>query len=569
MAITEIEGGGPELSGEPVAPDISKVSELGMRPFPSDIDLSEVSKSSPDLREVKLNPLPAEVLPEPAPTPQPVPELDLPDEPVEAAEPSEPEPEAPPIETATPAERAKALVDEAREADTRNIARSEPVDITAQESAPTEATLATEQDKMKQQARTMIQDEGLAENMARTIDKGRDEAAQLQAKAAETLATIKEVQEQTEAQVGPNERLAKHYSDIDKPHKAKYREDRAEMLRQRGAAKIEALDPDGTARNADQLAGEITTKAEAEAEDLKTEWDKEKSKDYENDPEVAYTAAYAEKGPREQAMAVEKAAERFPEGHRERARLDTLANELRQKGLHEGAEAGEAERARMDAADAAVNAQVMASSDQLRSIISAAEAKSIPSIGVNKDKTTAEVEALATTLQTSFGVDLRQPPLDAVKRGGRIFGKKFVDIYRQSNEPAYRNIVFIERYDRKTGQIVRLDAVSAPRQPKPDIKSGKDKLGRIAENRWRISERKWRKAIDEELENRQTFNKAPDAANPFLPGNYNSEQQSRGEIKGADYSYTDILTRSGMDSEQAKQVRKPRRLGWWLSLFGG
>jgi hypothetical protein len=277
----------------------------------------------------------------------------------------------------------------------------------------------------------------------------------------------------------------------------------------------------------------------------------------ERDVKVAEEMAYAEKGPREQAMALEQAPVGRVETEREQASREKLAVELRTTGTERGQAAGAAEHARLDAVQESINTEVKKSSDTIHTLASATEPGGIQPIGVNDKVDSATVESLSARLQQTMGVDASKAPFDSIARRDRLFGPKFIDVYRQSNEAELRGVVFVERYDAKTGLIVRLDVVSAP---KPKIKEGKDAPSRRAM-------RKWRQAVESELEDTRHLPLASvSETNPFAPSG-DPKLVRRDKSKARSGGYAGILEAGGMDRSAATSARNPKR-GWWFSLFG-
>ena len=389
--------------------------------------------------------------------------------------------------------------------------------------------LKADKEREIEAARTRIDDVDLAHGMANIVnEKGYDKAAKKTAKAEEAAAA-----KEAEAQTARTESAAQ-----------------AEAIKQKGHEKSEAA----------------MAKAWEDADKFKEGYVKEKSKDVVQDEEIAWDAAHAEKGAREQAMAVEKhLAENPPTSEREQKRQTELAADLRSQGTEAAESAIETSTAERDANDARINAQILEASRQINGFVDATEPKGIHPIGVNDQVTPEMVAKLATDLQRSFKVDMAKEPLDAVYAGARLFGQKFIDTYRQSEEPSMRGIVFVERTDRKTGQLVRLDVVSAPRPEKPTPKPGKYKVGFIAERMYQRKENQWRNAIDVQLTEERHFQANPSETNPFYPGDPKNAQKLAPGASGAD-SYPAMLQRRGMSAETAQHARKPRRL--WFGLFG-
>ncbi len=503
-------------------------------------------------------------------------EVSQPEESTDQAEPAPGAERKPPFdqyENETPEERGQRLARELH-----------PTDITDPEAAAKNEDFDAsyrqqEADKQREveAARTRIDEVDLAHEMGNIVNKeGYDKAQEHQDKAAEKAAKAEaKGQSMADAQI----RSARAYRSRWKNEMgAQEAEARAEDAKFDAAAKVERVTEKG-----DERAKKAMDSAWEKAEATKDAYVEARSQKVIKDPEIAFSAAYAEKGPREQAMTVEQQAEALPENDRERARLDGLAVDLRKEGKTAGKEAAKAEEERLDAVDQAVNKQIIEASGQINQFAGAKTAMGMMPIGVNEAQgvTPDMVEKISSTLLTSYGVDFNKPSYDDVLRGPRLFGPKIRDIYYQSENPALANVVFVERRDNKTNELLRLDAVSVPRPPKPvmpEPKEGKYRLGRVDRLRWRAAERQWetanrlwRPAIEAKLEAERNLPSRASAAEPFLPDSYAKTQArvgSHGFSGGVPYAST--LQRRGVSADRAAELTKakPKRRGnWFLDLF--
>jgi hypothetical protein len=408
------------------------------------------------------------------------------------------------------------------------------------------ASAVVDKAKEAEAARTRISDVPLAEEMAHIENQGHDKAKAITTEAqteAERVAT----QAERSARTLGNKRNRNEAAAKTKIDGAMVQVDT--IL---GRAKVEA----------DRAVPE----AQADAEALKDAYTEERSKDRITDKDVAWEAAHAEKASVDQALVVEQAA-KTADSERDKARYEGLAAELRQQGTEAGQSAAQAESTRLDALDKAMNEQFKSSSEKIRSLGAGAEPGVMRPIGVSDQVTSEMVATLAGDLQRSLGVNFDTAPLDSALRG-RLFGQKFIDVYRQSADSSLRGVVFVESYDKKTGRIVRLDAVAAPRPEKPEVKPGKSELGPLDKRRWQRAERKWRQTIEEELIQVSKLPDAPSADHPFLPGDPKLARRKSSGGTTTVGAYPDILTRNGMSPEVAQKVKKPKRRGFWFNLWG-
>ncbi len=446
--------------------------------------------------------------------------------------------------------------DEAAEPATRPMTR-------AALRAERDAARAAEEAAREQEAeaaRTRINDVDLAHGMANIADKGYNKAAK---KTAVAEAQIDRINKEAEDKAAAAERSAKVYRGRHKNEEAAVaRELEAATARTEAAAEAAKIKQEAQERGEAAVA-----KAWAKAETYKDDEVAKLSTERTDDDQVAWDAALAEKGPREQAMALEKRIDESKLPEAERLRQEDLAADLRDAGTKAAEAAQTASETKRDSDNKAINDHIVKASRFINSFASATEPVGLDPIGVNSTVTPAMVERLSTDLQHSFKVDFSKEPLDSKRAGGRIFGQKFIDVYRQSEEPGMRGTVFVERVDKKTGQMVRLDVISAPRPEKPTLKPGKFKVGFIAERLYRHKENQWRSAIEAKLVEEHHFSGRPDTRNPFLPGDPSIAAvavNTGGSV--VDSSYPSILQRRGMSAESAQHARKPKRL--WFGLFG-
>ncbi len=411
-------------------------------------------------------------------------------------------------------------------------------------------------------ARTRINDVDLAHGMAIIADKGYDKAREKTEKAAKKADKITTT---AEASAKTAERSARTY-------RSRHHNEEAAALREQDAAtaRTEAASEAARIKQEAQEKGEAAlAKAWTKAEAYKDAEVEKLSTQRTDDDQVAWDAALAEKGPREQAMVIEKGIdEGIKEGKLTQAERDSrekLAADLRIDGTKAAETAQEASEKKRDDDNNSINEQIIKTSRQINGIVGATEPQAAHPIGVNDQITPEMLAKFATELESSLKVDFEKAPLDSVDTGALLFGQKFTDTYRQSDEPRMRGVVFVERTDRKTGQLVRLDVVAAPRPDKPTPKPGKFKVGFLANRMYQRKEKQWRAAIDEQLLTERHIPRNPSKENPFYPGDPKNAQKMPPGTTAAD-SYPAMLQRRGMSPEAAKTVRKPRRL--WFGLFG-
>jgi len=179
-------------------------------------------------------------------------------------------------------------------------------------------------------------------------------------------------------------------------------------------------------------------------------------------------------------------------------------------------------------------------------------------IGTNSK---AGPEALTDVLNGFFGdgaigVDLKNP-FDQVITGGRFSKDRHDDFYYRSTKPEYKDIVFVVRYDHKSSTLQRMDTVKVPQK----LEAGKDSLG------W-FADKKWRGELEDALVHARENDQAlpTDGEKPFTPETPSAEalkanKKAKGKQGGA------VLVDFGA-TEAAAAKHKPKRKGWWLSLFG-
>jgi hypothetical protein len=184
---------------------------------------------------------------------------------------------------------------------------------------------------------------------------------------------------------------------------------------------------------------------------------------------------------------------------------------------------------------------------------------SLDGIGTNRNMPPEALQQVITEYfqQANIGVDLSKP-FDEVVTGSRLSGgRRHDDFYYRSDKPEFKDMVFVIRFDHKSGTLERMDTVKVPQELRP----GKEKLG------W-FAEKKWRGDVDDALvDTRERDSALPgDGTKPFTP-----ETPKQADLKAAEKTSTKkggaVLGGFGvLPSEAAKH--KPKRRSWWLSLFG-
>lgn len=434
-------------------------------------------------------------------------------------------------ETATPEEQGKALADEL-------------LGIVQENGSTTEAHGSTPTEEAKQReiaaARTRIHHMGLARAMADIEDPGHTAAAEIQTKAedlaSETVATADEV-------AAKAERSAKYHKGRKNVDKQATAEARAESVRADAAVRADELKMEAGAESEAAVA-----EARSNSERTHDAFVTEATKDYVEDRDVALASAKAEKFARDQLLELKKQPVPENESLREQRNREALTASLKGRLRADSDAAGTAETERQALVDAKLQAKFTDTSRYLRDLTGVPEGTLSDPI----DGKMEGAETLTKELLRSLGIDRSQEPDRAVRHGSIFSRNKFIDSYRSyqgNDKPELNGMVFVERYNEKTGQLVRVDAVKAVR---PDKRS-------------RRSERKWRDQVDEKLEQ---IREAKDIA---LPASKKGDRLNVPDGIGGG-SYGAILASHGMSAESTNSLkRKPKRKGggFWGMIFGG
>lgn len=283
--------------------------------------------------------------------------------------------------------------------------------------------------------------------------------------------------------------------------------------------------------------------------------DKEAS--YEANEGIAWEAAHAETGLRAVARSVES------HDGVATSEQSSLAASLRAEAAAEGERAGEVERTAQDAAEAArekaaadaKEAKELADAQYNERFVGASKAVlnlkavekgGIPSIDARMDRPTTQ--RLIDQLYETMRVDTTKEPFKTETKGSRVRGQRTVNIMRESTDPAYRGMVFVERHDWATGKLLYLDVVKAPKAADADAKDLK----------------KWSKAIKSQLSMTRLAHHRPHKARvgERLTGHHDDVD---------DGAAAAILRRSGYDTPRAPAPppRPPRRRSrWWQGGSG-
>ena len=377
----------------------------------------------------------------------------------------------------------------------------------------TEEVGDTDEEKVNRSDRDFDSDISLAHSMALIEDKGHNEAAS--------------IMNDSEAAVKTAKRSAAAYKGRGNSEAAdKKTED---------AARIPEI--------AKAESGNAIKTAQDNSEGALEAWRTEKNKNVEQDVEVAHAMALGEKQFTEQAMSLEKKPD-TPETKRQTEAREDTARLFREHAEKASAEAAKGERANIERNLKQAQDLMISSSTEIKRLSESKEPGHIAAIGVNESKSPREAQELAYQLMTSLGVDLAAPSIRDVKQSGpRVFGRgeRTEDYILQSKERGLENVAFVVQRNAKTGEFIRLDVVSAP-------KDGK--------------QREWNRNINEQIQESRRLPLAPGGSKgtEFLP---DAVQGKKWFSKNANKGGSSLI--GGLDQEYRKNSKKQSIWSRWLN----
>lgn len=262
------------------------------------------------------------------------------------------------------------------------------------------------------------------------------------------------------------------------------------------------------------------------------------------DIEQAHAAALAGDGLERQIGVLEREAEAHPE----RTQNARLAEQLR----------GEADRHEQDAVTKEEQQQVKQAtqfvnlSNSVHHLMALQDSSgAVPPMDGRGNPEAAR--GVANDLYKTLGVDLDQEPAAVSHHGNSLRGNRVLELRRVSEDPSLRGVVFVERVDASSGQLIRLDVIKAPL---PEDATTKERAA-------------WQKEVDRQLKLSRQAHEIPDQNRGGRMQTYNLDAETRA-YGGEGRAYASVLRRSGMSREAAMwpNLQKKPKQSFWSWLLG-